>query len=222
MKDKIDSSPTNGPLILIIGAGIGGVALALCLDKLGVSYRIFDEREDLDASGSGMSVIGHSLKLLLNLGVDIRKVGWPMKDVSLVSNSKDILLQVPTLIDQDLVGEFGSVQFNVHRGELHKAMLAEMEGEVEVGKRFVSYSLIQSESVNATFEDGSSVIGTHLIGADGVRSRVREVFFHFPTRVYSGYTCWRGFTTSPHLDHLGNTSMLHSNHIFNNIWYFVW
>lgn len=65
--------------------------------------------------------------------------------------------------------------WNADRAVLRHVLLRGLEDEVEFGRRFAKYGFLQSEEgVEAFFDDGSSVRGCMIVGADGVRSPVRR------------------------------------------------
>eukprot|EP00051_Salpingoeca_urceolata_P007709 m.99845 g.99845 ORF g.99845 m.99845 type:complete len:433 (-) comp15362_c0_seq2:25-1323(-) len=190
--------------ILIVGSGIAGLSCAIALRRLGHDVTVFDKVRELRDAGSGMSVIGHSLLLLRALGVDMASVGLKQEDVTLRHCNGTVLFDVPLMSDAELVREFGSVQYNVHRGELQQALLRAFEregGRVQTGCKFVSFLYDTASSVAATFANlasGEEFVrrGCLLVGADGVHSAVRRCMFPDHRLHYSGSSCWRGIAAS--------------------------
>lgn len=115
-------------------------------------------------------------------------------DVSLRRYDGKVLFQVPLFSDSDLVRNFGSVQYNVHRGELQQQLMnlyTSEGGRLITGRRFVR--LHQSNGlVTAEFEDNSMITAKLLVGADGAHSAVRRCLFGDTSLRYSGSSCWRG------------------------------
>ncbi len=83
---------------------------------------------------------------------------------------------------------------------LHRAALAELLSHhspcPNYGHSFERYEQ-QADGVEVFFTDGSSTRGDILIGADGIRSRVREQMFGEAKLRHSGQTCWRFVTEHP-------------------------
>lgn len=193
--------------VAIIGAGLAGLALGLALKKMGRKERVvvFESRDSVGCqSGQGMSVIGHSLVLLRELGVDWKALGSPQYDISLrtAAQAREVLYQVPLQSDPELAEEFeNTVQYNVHRGELFSTLLKLYEaagGEVRLGHRLASITEEGEggEFVQALFRDQQPIRARMLVGADGIYSIARRFVLdgvapgdHLAD---SGYSCYRG------------------------------
>ena len=214
--------------ICIVGAGLAGLASAIALGRIGKkkkeegwSILVCEKSSDLQDPGSGMSVIGHSLVILRSLGVDLDSVGLPQTDVSLrgASVSCERVYQVPLdhHVDAELAKDFGSVQYNCHRGALQKALLHLFQNEscgnskskVLMNKKLRLVDLDSDPDwALAVFDDQTRVRSRLLIGADGVHSACRPFVFRSLSEVQkldlspsqishqylrdSGYSCWRG------------------------------
>lgn len=141
-----------------------------------------------------VSVIGNSLDLLETLGVDLDALSTCESDVSLRDAAHlERLFNVPLSIDGGLAARHGSVQRNCHRGQLQQALLRLYDGALTAGARLTHYTYTPSGSVLAHFDDGRTVHGALIVGADGLRSRVRASQLADSRCVrYAGYTCWRG------------------------------
>eukprot|EP00045_Choanoeca_perplexa_P005127 m.43658 g.43658 ORF g.43658 m.43658 type:complete len:423 (+) comp12946_c0_seq1:90-1358(+) len=184
--------------IAIVGGGIAGLACGIALKKLGRSVIVFDKVKEMKDAGSGMSVIGHSLIILEALGVDMRNIGLKQTDVSLRRHNDTLAFRVPLQSDAELVGRFGSVQYNVHRGELQQSLMSAFlacGGDLRTGSRYVSHA-DNGDYVTFTLDNGAKHTCRLLIGADGAHSRVRHVMHPGHKLRYSGFSCWRGITSS--------------------------
>jgi 2-polyprenyl-6-methoxyphenol hydroxylase-like FAD-dependent oxidoreductase len=179
--------------VIVIGCGISGLTLGIALERMGFAVALFDKVSRLHAAGSGMSVIGNSLDLLQTLGIDWDDLATCETDVSLRDAQLQRLFAVPLTIDADLASRFGSVQRNCHRGQLQQALLRLYKGRIVTGARLRHYSYTPSGTVVAHFDNGKAVHGALIVGADGLRSRVRASQLNESRCIrYSGYTCWRG------------------------------
>ena len=150
---------------LIIGGGIAGPVTALALQKAGIESVVF-EAYDTAADGVGgmLSVAPNGLAALKIVGLD-PDFGEPLRHMVMVDAKGRTLGRI--------TGELSRV---VPRAELYQR-LRELTGaqriKVEYGKRLVDVQ--HGNGVTATFSDGSTEQGDVLIGADGIRSRVRTI-----------------------------------------------
>jgi 2-polyprenyl-6-methoxyphenol hydroxylase-like FAD-dependent oxidoreductase len=100
------------------------------------------------------------------------------------------------LSDTELVDRFGSVQFNVHRGELQQSLMNAFlacGGDLRTGSRYVSH-VDKGDMVTFLLDNGTEHTCQLLIGADGAHSRVRQTMHPDHNLRYSGFSCWRGIT----------------------------
>ena len=162
--------------ILIIGAGISGLALAQACRKQNIPYRLFERDTSATQRSAGWG-------LTLNWSLPTFK--------SLLPN--DILDRLPeTYVNKAAVdaGERGSFTFfdlstgeakwnvpaseriRVSRERLRKLMLEGLD--VEWGKNLTSISRLDSGDVEATFAEGSTAAGSFLIACDGTNSVLRK------------------------------------------------
>jgi 2-polyprenyl-6-methoxyphenol hydroxylase-like FAD-dependent oxidoreductase len=141
-----------------------------------------------------VSVIGNSLDLLRVLGVELDELCSVEQDVSLRDAATlRRLFNIPLDIDAGTFARHGSVQRNCHRGELQQALLQLYDGAINTGARMTRFSYANDGAVVAHFEDGAAVRGSMIVGADGLRSRVRASLLDDALCVrYAGYCCWRG------------------------------
>ena len=185
----------NQKKIIIIGAGIGGMVMALSLKNYNIT--VYDKRQSIDSSGSGMSIIGNSLFILKSLGVN-SNIYKPMKDIYLVTQKDKIIFKVPTDGDDELEKEFGSIQVNVQRSDLMNELLRlykEAKGNLITDKRFSHYIKTPNSNypIKIIFNDGSEDTCDLLIGADGIYSKIRDGLNNGQNWLnYSGFVSFRG------------------------------
>lgn len=155
--------------VLIIGGGLGGLALAQLLLQSSSSIKVLvferDQNENSREQGycigldsTGLDVL-HKIRVLDNL----------LGDESNATYS----LSFARILNQYLVKlvEFKATGIKlIYREDLRRALLTNIN--VQWNKRFTSYTICDN-GVEAYFEDGTSVRGTILIGCDGAKSLVR-------------------------------------------------
>jgi 2-polyprenyl-6-methoxyphenol hydroxylase-like FAD-dependent oxidoreductase len=190
--------------VLIIGGGIGGLTLAVALHRRGIDAAVFEAAPELRPVGKGIWVPTNAMQVLARLGLDeaIRKAGWELERIQL-HTAADGLLQ-----DFDLAPirqKFGHTTISIHRAALVEALAGALpSGTLHLGKRCTGV-VDEQTGVTVRFDDGSDDRGDILVGADGIRSVVREGIFPGVPLRYSGQTCYRGIgdlELSPDLAHV--------------------
>lgn len=195
--------PLSGEDVVIVGAGLAGLAAGIQLCRLGMRVRIVERRSSPCVTGSGMSVIGHSLTLLSELGIHVNELGRVQPDVTLrEAASGKVAFRVPTVTAcPALAAAFGgSVQVNVERGALFKALLdlyrREPNGTLLTGMKLVGMrdAPAHHSGLILEFDTGEQLECALVIGADGVHSATRAYVRQTktPQVAYRGYSCWRG------------------------------
>ncbi|MET9627403.1 NAD(P)/FAD-dependent oxidoreductase [Lentzea sp. NPDC006480] len=151
---------------LVIGGGIAGPVTALALQKAGIESAVF-EAYDTTADGVGgmLTVAPNGLAALQLVGLE-PDFGEPLRHMVMADAKGRTLGRIT-----------GDVSRVVTRAELYKRLrelTTAHQIKVEYGKRLVDVENHEN-GVTATFSDGSAETGDVLIGADGIRSRVRTI-----------------------------------------------
>ena len=92
----------------------------------------------------------------------------------------------------DLNEKLGAPTIGIHRADL-QAKLADHLGRehIHLGTTCVAYTT-DEKGANALFAEGDDVRGQILVGADGIKSLVRQQMLGPEPLRYAGYTAWRG------------------------------
>ena len=195
--------------VIIVGAGIGGLTLALQLHQRGIQCRVYESVATLEPLGVGINVLPHAMQELAALGLQdvLVAAGVATRNYHFYNRYGQLIYAEPRGLDAG----YASPQVSMHRGVLQQILLRTVlerlgPGAVLTGRKFV-FSEQTERGVSAGFEyaDGSgfeSVLGEVLVGCDGIRSVVRQQIYPLPDPLkYSGITMWRGITRSaPVLD----------------------
>ena len=192
--------------VLIAGAGVGGLALALMLHRRGIESVIFEQASEIREVGVGINILPHAVKELaaLDLMPALDAVGIRTKELHYLS-------RLGQKVWSELRGTdagFDFPQFSIHRGRLQKvicdAVIARLgPGQIRNGLKLQGF--LQDEGgVVAHFTDAKfglaseTVRGDVLIGADGIHSIVRRHFYPREGRPsWQGLMLWRGAAEWP-------------------------
>ena len=174
----------------IIGAGIGGLTTAIALKQNRVGVTVFEAAQEIKPLGAGIVMATNAMLVFQRLGIaeKIKGAGYLIKEGFICDQRWKPIQQM----DVDYVSKkYGVGSYAFHRAALHKALLDELpSGTVELNHRLTSVTQTGDE-VQLKFENGSTYAYDFVIGADGIKSVVRESIFGKSTYRYSGQTCWR-------------------------------
>jgi 2-polyprenyl-6-methoxyphenol hydroxylase-like FAD-dependent oxidoreductase len=171
----------------IIGGGIGGVAAAVALHRAGIQATVYERANELREVGAGMMLWPNATRVLKELGLldRIAALSGPNQRFVVRSSAGAVLMDIG-------LGHFEVPALCARRSDLLDALFSALPAErVRLGHDF-GYLERQKSSVGIHFSNGVSVEHDFLIGADGIRSRVRSQSLGVHEPIYRGYTIWRG------------------------------
>jgi salicylate hydroxylase len=182
--------------IIIIGGGIGGLACALALLRRGIDVQVYEAAPELREVGAGVQLGANGTRVLHALGLKAA-----LETVEVQPSGRQARLwntgQTWTIFDLGAIAQerYGSTHIVMHRGDL-QALLAdairrEKPDAIVLGKRFAGLTQ-DGSGVELAFQDGGSLRASLVVGADGIRSRVRESLFGKDAPEFVGIVAWRG------------------------------
>ena len=183
-------------IVLIAGAGIGGLAAALSLHQAGFEVRVFERASELAEVGAGIQVSPNGARVLHALGLEaaLNEVVFRPEAVELRLHRSGLVVSRNPL-GRRIASRYGAPYYHVHRADLHRVLeraVRDRCGEViEVG-RAVEDVIQHSDGAELRLSDGTLEIGSVVIGADGIHSRVREALFGREQPTFTGNVAWRG------------------------------
>lgn len=188
--------PFNTKRVLIIGGGVAGPVLALFLKQSGFDVQVFEAASGPADTGGALNLAPNGMNVLAAAGV-IEHV----RDVSVTADEWAFENQYGKLLACLPAGDparYGQPSIMITRVALHRVIVERAEHQgipVHYNKRLVSIDDQPNQPIVVHFADGSRAEGDFIVGADGIRSQVRQaVMPEAPKPVYTGLVAPGGFS----------------------------
>ena len=176
---------------IVIGAGIGGLTTALALKQKGIDVDVYERSPVLTDVGAGISLWPNALKALYQLGLRPALDGVSFVSMDGAVRNSDGTVLSRTTADQ-FIARLGLPVVVFHRADL-LAVLVDAARDIAIHTGHEARDVEQdADGVTVRFANGAGARGDVLIGADGLRSVVRDRLGVPGALKYSGYTAWRG------------------------------
>lgn len=182
--------------VLIAGGGIGGLAAAAALLQRGIDVDVYEQAAELKEVGAGIQISPNGNRVLDALGVF-----QTLKELSCDPVRKEFRLwntgrPWPMFsLGKTVVANYGYPYLTVYRPDLHGALADRVRAlkpdAIHLGSPVAGLRQ-DAEGVELQLKDGRSIRGDALIGADGVRSVVRNTLWGPTNPEFSGMVAWRG------------------------------
>ncbi|MCO1653669.1 FAD-dependent oxidoreductase [Pseudonocardia humida] len=176
--------------VLIVGAGVGGLALARGLVADGHRVRVLERAPSLRAGGAAVTLASNGTAALAGLGVALDGTGTPLDRLDFGDHTGRPTSAVDLRVPRERTG-FGFV--SVSRQEL-VARIAEglPEGTVRFGRRVEDVRVRGGRAVVEA--DGACLDADVVVGADGQGSAVRRAVLGGPPARDAGWATWQGLS----------------------------
>jgi 2-polyprenyl-6-methoxyphenol hydroxylase-like FAD-dependent oxidoreductase len=176
--------------VLVAGAGIGGLSAAIALRRAGFEVVVLERAPELGAVGAGLLLAANAQKALGRLGLaqEVASLGTPASAFEIRSSRGGAFTNNPA---GELEKKVGTPSVAVHRADL-QALLARAAGEemLRLGAGVEGFAQ-DGGGVTVYLAGGGEERADLLVGADGLRSRVRTSLLGPERPRYAGYTAWR-------------------------------
>lgn len=175
--------------IAIAGAGMGGLAAAAALRRIGVDVQVYEQAHQFARVGAGIQMLPNSMKVLRGLGIEerLRRVSFePVSHLNRIWDTGELMRELPM---QE--SAFGAPYLCMHRAELHDALLSILPGGIiHLSKKLIGLDP-QKDRVTLRFGDGTTATADAVIGADGIHSVVRELIIGPDRPIHKGRIAYR-------------------------------
>jgi salicylate hydroxylase/6-hydroxynicotinate 3-monooxygenase len=186
----------NDLSIAIIGAGMGGLATAAALRRVGIVATVYEQASQFARLGAGIQISCNAMHVLRGLGLEARlradafcPHSWNNRDW----RTGDVRFDM--IFGESAETKFGAPYLLAHRGDLHAALASVVPSEcIKLSHKLTG--LDQTDhGVRLTFANGINVEADAVIAADGVHSLVRSTLFGETASNFTGRIAYR--TTFP-------------------------
>ncbi|AGF72550.1 salicylate hydroxylase [Corynebacterium halotolerans YIM 70093 = DSM 44683] len=177
-----------------MGAGIGGLTLATELRRRGLDPQVYEQAAELREVGAAVALSANATRFLrdrLGIGEQLAEKAADI-DGLIFRDGRDGHVIGRVSSRQEYHDRTGAPYYGVHRADL-QLMLKEALGEdaLHLNKKCVRVDDREQAAV-LHFADGDTVEADLVIGADGVRSRLRRELLGYDDAQFSGCHGWRG------------------------------
>lgn len=203
--------------VIILGAGIGGLALSLALHKAGIEHEIIEAVPEIKPVGVGINLLPHAMAALNHLGVveEMERRSVPTQELCYYT-------RFGQFVNKEKRGRFAGYempQLSIHRADIHEVLLKAVRDRMGADKVRLNHrgvGVTQTEtSVLVHIQDNkgnvlSDLQGTIAVACDGVNSVIRKQMHpveavprYEGTTMYRGVTRWKPFLTGASMIYLG-------------------
>ena len=191
------SALTQQHPVVVVGGGIGGVAMALALGRQGHRVQLLEQADQIGAIGYGVQMGPNVMPMLdeLGVGAEVRAAAYFPKDIMLYDYLTGQTLSHIPLQTTEFAQRYQSQPYiAIHRVDMHELLLKACE-------KYPHISLNQSTTVTG-YSQTSDVVSLHtaqgdtiqaaaVVACDGLRSRVRAQMRPDDVPRESGYVAHR-------------------------------
>jgi FAD-dependent urate hydroxylase len=180
--------------VLVVGAGVGGLAAARALGLDGHEVSVFERAPDLRTSGAAVTLWSNGTGVLDALKVPLDGVGGPIDALEQRNARGALLFRIDVARS---AARYGHPHLCLPRARLLEKLAEQLPVRtIRFGHGCAGISE-HEDGVHVRFEDGSMAVGDLLVGADGRGSAVRDHVWGADPAEPSGWATWQGVSSIP-------------------------
>ena len=189
--------------VIVVGAGIAGLVTAIGLHQQGIDVTVVERAPALGEIGAGIQVSANGVGVLHHLGLGdklaqtaVYPESWQNLDIS----TGEVLLESP--LGKRAESLYGYPFYHMHRADLLNVLAGAVPAEcLRLGSRCVHLEQ-DNNGVSIRLESGEVLRGDAVVGADGIRSFIREQLHGPANPTFAGMHGWRGLVPAERLQGL--------------------
>ena len=190
--------------VAVIGGGIGGLAAALSLLRLGIEVEVFEQGAVFTEAGAGIQIGPNASRILHRIVPEPVLTARAVRPTRVHQRRWDDgrTLQLAPL-GKEVEAAFGAPYYHFHRGDLLQALAGSFPAERVRFRHRLAAIHDHSDRVEARFENGAVVSADAVVGADGIHSTARQLLFGPEKPRFTGCIAYRGLVPAARLAPLG-------------------
>lgn len=194
------------PPVGIVGGGIGGLSTAITLRRRGIEAEVYEATEAFRPVGSGIGLASNAMQVLDRMGLAdaVSEKGWTLERARFQDVSGAVLGDYGFGPVEE---RFGYATTVLRRAELHEVLVDGVPSDALHLNTECTELARDDDRVTVQFRDGSAVDVDLVVGADGLRSTVREQLFPDARPRYAGQLSYRGISETGLPDSLRRTGV---------------
>ncbi len=187
---------------LVAGAGIGGLAAALCLAEGGLEVLVLEQSAALGEVGAGLQVSPNASRVLHSLGLEAalrERAFLPLATQFRAWRSGRVITETP--LGEAATARYGAPYYHLHRGDLLRVLANAVEAHPDITVRLnARVEQLEQNDVGVTVRGAElEARGDLLVGADGIHSRVRAALWGEEQPRFTGNVAWRALVPADRL-----------------------
>ena len=179
--------------VAIVGAGIGGLATAAALQRVGIAADVFEQAPQFTRLGAGIQIGCNAMKVLRRLGLEPTLRAQAFYPRSWNNRDHDTgRVRFDMIFGETAEQRYGAPYLLAHRGDLHAALTGAVSpNAIHLGHRLTQLAWRGDGAVELTFANGTIVTANALVAADGVHSLVKDLLFGKHEPNFTGRVAYR-------------------------------
>lgn len=194
--DEAASAARSAPRVVVVGAGIGGLASAVALRHAGVEVMVVESASQIAEIGAALSLWPNALAAcdVLSVSREVREAASPEFGGGVNAPDGRRIIEADV---EAAIRRFGGPTVLIHRAKLQRVLLDAARGvEIRVNARCTKVTQ-GADGTTVHLRDGTELRSDAVIGCDGIWSAVRASLGERDRPRYTGISCWRTIVQYP-------------------------